>query len=203
VSGAGEIPGVGGYNGSTYTTSTFSATSGEALNFYFNYVTSDGAEFADYAWALLQTSGGTPVAYLFTARTEPTGDTSPGYGLPANSAILTPSTSAIIAGAPSWSPLGYYTGTCYAAGCGYTGWIQSSYDISTAGNYQVVFGVTNYFDNQYDSGLAFDAITAGGVAVGGVPELSTWAMMLIGFAGIGFAAYRKATPKSSVAFSAA
>jgi hypothetical protein len=28
--------------------------------------------------------------------------------------------------------------------------------------------------------------------VGGVPEPSTWAMMLLGFAGLGFAAYRKA-----------
>ena len=30
------------------------------------------------------------------------------------------------------------------------------------------------------------------VAVGGVPEPSTWAMMLLGFAGLGFAGYRKA-----------
>jgi hypothetical protein len=29
-------------------------------------------------------------------------------------------------------------------------------------------------------------------AISGVPELSTWAMMLIGFAGIGFVAYRRA-----------
>jgi hypothetical protein len=33
---------------------------------------------------------------------------------------------------------------------------------------------------------------AGGLDVGGgVPEPSTWAMMLIGFAGLGFAAYRR------------
>jgi PEP-CTERM motif-containing protein len=30
------------------------------------------------------------------------------------------------------------------------------------------------------------------VAAGGVPEPSTWAMMLLGFAGLGFAGYRKA-----------
>jgi hypothetical protein len=29
------------------------------------------------------------------------------------------------------------------------------------------------------------------VGISGVPESSTWAMMLIGFAGIGFAAYRR------------
>jgi hypothetical protein len=28
----------------------------------------------------------------------------------------------------------------------------------------------------------------------GVPEASTWGMMLLGFAGLGFAAYRKARP---------
>jgi hypothetical protein len=37
---------------------------------------------------------------------------------------------------------------------------------------------------------------------GGVPESSTWAMMLIGFAGIGFVAYRRAK-KSTVALAAA
>jgi hypothetical protein len=31
----------------------FAATAGTALNFYFNYVTSDGAGFADYGWAEL------------------------------------------------------------------------------------------------------------------------------------------------------
>ena len=33
----------------------------------------------------------------------------------------------------------------------------------------------------------------------GVPEASTWAMMLCGFAGLGFAAYRKARPAVSIA----
>jgi hypothetical protein len=36
-------------------------------------------------------------------------------------------------------------------------------------------------------GFGFDYAAAG--AVSGVPETSTWAMLLIGFAGIGFAAY--------------
>jgi hypothetical protein len=32
-----------------------------------------------------------------------------------------------------------------------------------------------------------------------VPEASTWAMMMLGFAGLGFAAYRKARPAVSIA----
>src|SRR5438270_1077583 len=49
--GAGQISSVGGTNGSEYVTSVFSANSGDALNFNFNYVTSDGAGYADYAFA--------------------------------------------------------------------------------------------------------------------------------------------------------
>jgi PEP-CTERM motif-containing protein len=36
------------------------------------------------------------------------------------------------------------------------------------------------------------------VAVGGVPEPATWAMMVLGFAGLGFAGYRK--PRKTVSF---
>jgi hypothetical protein len=32
-----------------------------------------------------------------------------------------------------------------------------------------------------------------------IPELSTWTMMAIGFAGLGFAAFRKARPTRSIA----
>ena len=34
-------------------------------------------------------------------------------------------------------------------------------------------------------------ITRGASDVGAVPELSTWAMMLLGFVGVGFTAYRR------------
>src|SRR5437879_10457432 len=78
-------------NGSTLATSLFSATAGTNLNFYFNYITSDGAGFADYAWAELFSSTNNPVALLFTARTEPSGSIVPGTGLPAPTATLNPS----------------------------------------------------------------------------------------------------------------
>ncbi len=70
-------------NGSTLTTSVvLSATAGTSLSFFFNYVTSDGAGFSDYAWAELFNSSKSPVALLFTARTEMTGSIVPGTGLP-------------------------------------------------------------------------------------------------------------------------
>jgi hypothetical protein len=61
-------------NGSTLATSLFSATAGDPLSFYFNYTSSDGAGFADYAWAGLFNSSNTLQALLFTARTTPSGN---------------------------------------------------------------------------------------------------------------------------------
>jgi hypothetical protein len=178
VIGAGEIPGVGdgfGTNGSQFTTSVFSANAGDALKGYFNYVTSDAGLFADYSWAELETSTGAHVAWLFTARTTPTGNTSPGFGLPALDSTLTPPTSPIIPGAPVWSPLGTSSGQCFreGQGCGFTDWIQSTYAIGSAGSYQIAFGVTNFvpiaFDIAFQSGLAFDGVTVGGVPISLVP----------------------------------
>ena len=50
-----------------------------------------------------------------------------------------------------------------------------------------VCGTTaNFVSNDgADSFLAFDALTPG------IPEASTWAMMILGFAGVGFMAYRR------------
>jgi hypothetical protein len=195
ANGGGQLPGIGGTDGSSLTSSVFAATVGQQLNFNFNFVTSDGAGFADYAFAQLRTASNDVVATLFTARTEPSGNISPGVGLPANSSILTPGTSGIHGGGTNWSPLGYSSGACWAAGCGYTGWISAQYTIATAGNYQIVFGVTNVLDGAFDTGLAFSSVTVGGTpvvtGVSGVPEISTWVMMLAGFAGLGFVGYRR------------
>lgn len=153
-------------NGSTLSTPVFNATAGTPLNFFFNYVTSDGAGYADYAWAELFNSSNIPVSLLFTARTAPSGSIVPGLGLPAPAATLTPASVPIIPGAPSWSPLGDSSGTCYDAGCGYTGWIQSTYSIGTTGDYYLKVGVTNWLDTAYDSGLALDGVTINGVPIG-------------------------------------
>lgn len=168
-------------NGSTLATPIFSASAGTALNFYFNYVTSDGAGFADYAWAELFNSSNTPVSLLFTARTEPMGSIVPGTGLPAPNATLTPSSVPIIPGAPNWSPLGGSSGTCYDTGCGYTDWVNSNFTIGTAGSYYLEVGVTNWADTQFNSGLAMDGVTINGVPINQsptpTPEPSTLVML--------------------------
>jgi hypothetical protein len=49
--------------------------------------------------------------------------------------------------------------------------------------------------------VVYDNITVGSgtVITGGVPEPATWAMMMVGFAGLGFAGWRKARPVTSIA----
>jgi hypothetical protein len=179
-----------GTNGST-ATSAFTATAGEALTFSFKFVTSDGSGFPDYAWAeVFQQGSSTPTAVLFTAATNPTlGATVPASDLPGIpiTATLTPAVGSIpfTAGGPVWSALGSWSGACYAAGCGYTGWVDASYTIAAAGNYNLVFGVANANDTAYDTGLAWKAAAIGGTPIGdgNVPEPAMLSLLGIGFAG--------------------
>lgn len=46
----------------------------------------------------------------------------------------------------------------------------------------------NYYACCATTGLTSNSV---GATIGGVPEASTWAMMLVGFAGVGFASYRQ------------
>jgi hypothetical protein len=204
VVGAGEISGIGGTNGSEYISDSFTAAAGDMLDFYFNYVTADGTSaFPDYGFAELL-SGGSTVAYLFTARTVAgAGDTSPGFGLPANGSTLNPAKTPITAGATVWSPLGSSSGYCYGGtgnGCGNTGWIESTYTIETPGSYSIRFGVTNFGDDVVDSGLAFAGIQIAGKPVAiGTPEPGAWMMLITGFGVIG-AALRHQRQRIAVSF---
>ena len=158
-------------NGSSLTSSVFTAAAGQALKFDFNFVTSDGAgqgtTYSDYGYANLLNAAGQTVAVLFNARTEPSGTIAPGSGLPTPVATLSPANVPIVSGAPNWSALGTSSGTCFGPGCGYTGWIQSSFTIASAGSYKIQFGVANWLDTAYDTGLAFDGVTIGGTSIGG------------------------------------
>jgi hypothetical protein len=182
-------------NSSVALSPTFAAVNGTTLEFYFNYITSDGSSYIEYAWVqLINAANPSDFTTLFTARTTPAGNTVPGFGLPglAPGVTLTPSSTAIIPNATTWSPLGGYSGACYAAGCGNTGWIEMDYVIKTAGNYYLQFGVVNWADTIYDSGLAFDGIAIDGTPIdppGGVPEPAT--LVLAGLALAGLAATRR------------
>jgi len=187
-------------NGTVLRSSLFSANAGDNLEFYFNYITSDGAGYIEYSWARLLDSSAAPVALLFTARTTPTGNTVPGFGLPAITATITPASTPIIGGGPSWSPLGGSSGSCYSAGCGYTGWIQSLYQIAGAGNYFLELGVVNWSDTAFDSGMAFDGILVGGQPIGcgqqgqpacPTPEPDTLPLLGLGLLGLAFGLRRK------------
>lgn len=202
VSGVGSLPGIGGpgtgngnpTNGSIVTTSIFSALAGAQLVFDFNFMTSDGAGWADYAWARLLDSSDNEVALLFTARTTPGGDTVPGFGMPVPGASLVPASTPIIDNETTWSALGGSSGTCWDTGCGQTGWIQSTFTIENAGNYKLQFGVTNWGDTLYDSAMAVAGAVIDGKPIdpGVVPLPASFGFLAAGMAGIGFLRRRKA-----------
>ena len=212
--GSPEGGGSGGNtNGSVLRSTAFSANADELLQFQFNYVTSDGGTYADYAWArLLNANNGSEAAVIFTARTniDQGANVVPGFGLPNPDTVLTPGAVPIIdtgyspgGDGPKWEPLGNWSGQCWSTGCGYTGWIGASFKVASSGNYILEFGVTNWDDQIYDSGMAFNAVTIGNGGgddvyidddsrhVGPVPEPETYAMMLVGLGMLGLAARRR------------
>ena len=88
----------------------------------------------------------------------------PGTGFPPSSNANSASVP-IVSGGPVWPELGPWSGSCFATGCGYTGWFQANYVVSTTGNYYLKVGVVNWIDQLYDSELAVDGVTIGGVPI--------------------------------------
>ncbi|TPE61567.1 PEP-CTERM sorting domain-containing protein [Sandaracinobacter neustonicus] len=166
--GGGTLPGQesGSTNGSRLVSDSFYAAAGQKVSYYFNYITSDGAGYADYSWSQLRdVNDSSNVTNLFTARTKPSGTIVPGLDLPDVEATLSPATVLIKPGT-TFAPLGDSSGACWSAGCGNTGWIYSEYTIQTSGTYELVFGVSNWDDTAFDSALAFDGLLIGGIVIG-------------------------------------
>lgn len=170
-------------NGSLLTSNQFIAQTGDSLKFYFNFVTSDGSGYSDYAWARLLNVNTNAYTYLVTARTSPSGSIIPGTGLPAVDATLTPGSVPIISGGPTWAQLGASSGSCYNQGCGYTGWVLSDYTIKNNATYQLQFGVVNWKDKNYDSGLALSGAALNNHPID-VPEPASLLLVAGGVAGL-------------------
>jgi len=190
VDGVG-LAGVGGSgnptDGSVLRSNLFAANAAEVLKFSFNFVTSDGSGYADYAWARLLDASSNLVALLFTARTAPTGSIVPGFSMPTPTVTLNPTNVPIIPGGPVWSPLGSDSGRCFDSGCGYTGWINTSFELVNSGIYQLEFGVTNWSDRLLDTGMAIDGVTIGGRVItdpNPVSAPATFALFGLGVAGL-------------------
>lgn len=186
-------------NGTKIVSGSFSAAASEKLDLYFNYVSTDGRGYDDYAWARLVNAGNnTTAAWLFTARStnSANGNVVPGdvlnrqadNNLPdqLDATLNDGNTVNFKVAGTQWAPLGYSSGICWdsANTCGPTGWIKSSFSIAASGSYYLEFGVNNWGDEAYDSALAFDFAGLRQANFSGltapVPELPPVAMMALG-----------------------
>ena len=141
---------------------------------------------------LVADNGGTPAGgTVLTTFTVPT------IGSTFANETFTPNTSGVILAANTnyWFVLGYSSGT------GQFGWNYAGISTATGpgslGHYATSFdnGSTWIIDN-FGPGTP-NIIQVNGTIPAPVPEPSTWAMLSIGFAGLGFARYRRATTASA------
>jgi hypothetical protein len=193
-------------NGSKIVSSTFTGIEDNTLTLQFNYISTDGRGYDDYAWARLVNAGSNETAaWLFTARSTNSarGNVVPGDVLNRQVDKDAPDElDAVLNNGESigfnvtstvWQPLGGFSGYCWddANTCGPSGWILSEYTFTTTGSYFLEFGVANWGDEVYDSALAFDfnglnaANFPNAPLITAVPEPETYAMMLAGLALLG------------------
>jgi hypothetical protein len=161
----------------------FSVNAGDSLQLSFNYLTSDGRKFNDFAEIRLIGPADDEVLTLVNARTIEHGiDVGFLEGVALDGPPFT-------AGPSGWIQLGSDKNTCYGANdsCGATGWWQLDYTFDSAGEFKLEFYVENAKDHLYQSGLAFDDISIS--HDGSVPEPASLALLGIGL--IGVAALRR------------
>jgi|JI10StandDraft_1071094.scaffolds.fasta_scaffold173080_2 hypothetical protein len=168
-------------NGSKTTSTSFTAQAGDVLTLYFNYVSTDGLDYRDYAWArLVESATNETAAWLFLAQSgnAPDGDGTSDY---VHDKVLKMQTDPVLAeqdqdavlnggqpivGMPAgsinvWAPLQEPDGQCWAkdpqtSSCGATGWVESVYALENGGTYHLELGVMNWGDEQFQTALAFD-----------------------------------------------
>jgi hypothetical protein len=109
---------------------------------------------------------------------------------------LVPPSTPITPNATTWSPLGSFSGACFAIGCGNSGWIEADFTPG-AGVYTLEFGVVNVNDTIFDTGMAIAGATIGGIPIDDglapVPEPSTLLLFGSSLAGFG-AVWRRYRP---------
>ncbi|OAI08525.1 NF038132 family protein [Methylomonas methanica] len=158
-------------NGSKIQSNAFNASTNDTLTLHFNYISTDGRGYDDYAWArLVNADTNNTAAWLFTARStnSANGNVVPGNVLNRQvdntlpdelDAVLNDgNTVGFNVAGTNWIPLGSSSGICWdnANTCGPTGWIKSAYSFTASGSYFLEFGVINWGDEAFDTALAFD-----------------------------------------------
>lgn len=141
VQGAGLKLGRSEKTASNLRSDMFTVTAGQQLSFDYNFITSDGVWFSDYVWVRLLNEKLNPAGMIRTGR--------------AYNATYKDDDSLHTRPGTAWSPLGPDSGYCYGSGCGNTGWINVEYEFHKSGDYILEFGVANWLDCAYQSGLAF------------------------------------------------
>jgi len=182
------------FTGSRLRSAPFAGAAGATIALSFDYLTSDAGGYADYAWVrLLRAGDDSQAALLFTLRSTESGSIGAGEDMPLPEAALDPAVVEMHGPGPTWSRLGQQPGLCWGdlPGCGSTGWVGASYALAEGGSFRLEFGVVNWIDSSFQSGLAFDTITVSGVSVVSVvPEPQAWALMAGGLVLVAGAARR-------------